>query len=201
GKLLFPAALELRLHRHGLERFHAGHGFDQERLVLGAALEFLVKPPAKQRGRPNADADIERKAEQNERGQPHRIDQHHGDEDEGEQDIDHQGQRGTGDEGADILQFTDPRDGITDAPGLEIIEWQGEQMTKQPRPKLDIDTVGGIGENIGPQRAQDGFEDRDGGEADDEDFQRADAAMHQDLVDDDLKEERRDQREHLQEKL
>ena len=27
-KLLFPAALHLRLDGHGLERFHAGHAFD-----------------------------------------------------------------------------------------------------------------------------------------------------------------------------
>ena len=44
GELLFPAALHLRLDRHGLERLDAGDAFDQKGLVLGAALEFLVQP-------------------------------------------------------------------------------------------------------------------------------------------------------------
>ena len=51
GELLFPAPLHLRLDRHGLERLDPGHALDQERLVLGAASEFLVQPPAEQRRR------------------------------------------------------------------------------------------------------------------------------------------------------
>ncbi len=51
GKLLFPAALHLRLDRHGLQRLDAGDALDQEGLVLGAALEFLVEPAAEQRRR------------------------------------------------------------------------------------------------------------------------------------------------------
>jgi len=42
GQLFFPAALHLRLDRHGFERLDAGHALDQKGLVLGAALEFLV---------------------------------------------------------------------------------------------------------------------------------------------------------------
>ena len=49
GELLLPAPLHLRLDRHRLERLDAGDALDQERLVLGAALELLVEPPAEQR--------------------------------------------------------------------------------------------------------------------------------------------------------
>ena len=60
GELFFPAALHLRLDRHGLERLDPGHALDQEGLVLGAALEFLVQPPPEQRRRPRRDRDVER---------------------------------------------------------------------------------------------------------------------------------------------
>ena len=52
GELLFPAPLHLRLDRHRLERLDAGDALDQKRLVLGAALEFLVEPAPEQRRRP-----------------------------------------------------------------------------------------------------------------------------------------------------
>ena len=64
GELLLPAALHLRLDRHGLERLDAGDAFDQKGLVLGAALEFLVEPPAEQRRRAGRDPDIERERPQ-----------------------------------------------------------------------------------------------------------------------------------------
>ena len=51
GELLLPAPLHLRLDRHGLERLDAGDAFDQKGLVLGAAPELLVQPPAEQRRR------------------------------------------------------------------------------------------------------------------------------------------------------
>ena len=60
GELLFPAALHLRLDRHGLERLDSGHALDQEGLVLGATPEFLVEPPPEQRRRSRRDRDIER---------------------------------------------------------------------------------------------------------------------------------------------
>ena len=44
GELLLPAPLHLRLDRHRLQRLDAGDAFDQEGLVLGAAVELLVEP-------------------------------------------------------------------------------------------------------------------------------------------------------------
>ena len=51
SELLLPAALHLRLDRHGLERFDAGHAFHQKGLVLGAARKLFVEPPPEQRRR------------------------------------------------------------------------------------------------------------------------------------------------------
>jgi hypothetical protein len=55
-----------------------------------------------------------------------------------------------------------------------------------------------VGEHIGPQDAENGLEDADRDQADHQDVERAHAAMHQHLVDDDLEEHRRDQRKELE---
>src|SRR6266508_4660564 len=60
GELFFPTALHLRRDRHGLERLDAGHALDQEGLVLGAALEFIVQPLPEQRRRRCRDRDVKR---------------------------------------------------------------------------------------------------------------------------------------------
>ena len=70
---------------------------------------------------------------------------------------------------------------------------------KQARAELDVDAVGGVREEIRPQDSQNSFENRDCQQADDQHVERAQAAVHQNLVDDHLEEQRRDQSEHLQE--
>ena len=69
GELLLPAALHLRLHRHGLERFYSGHALDQEGLVLGTASEFLIQPPSEQRRRRRRDRNVERERAEHDPGQ------------------------------------------------------------------------------------------------------------------------------------
>src|SRR5690349_22224777 len=71
-------------------------------------------------------------------------------------------------------------------------------MSKEPRAELDVDPVRGVREEIGAQAADDRFENSDGDKADDQNIERSDAAMNQDLVDDDLKEEWRNEGEDLQ---
>ena len=88
GELLLPAALHLRLDRHRLQRLDAGDALDQEGLVLRAATELLVEPPAKQRRRASGDRDVERKGRQHDERQQRRIIEHHRQEDEGEEQID-----------------------------------------------------------------------------------------------------------------
>src|SRR5262249_50217515 len=57
GELFFPAALHLRLHRHGLERRDTGGALDPKTLVLSAPLALLVQPRREQRGRRRRDSD------------------------------------------------------------------------------------------------------------------------------------------------
>ena len=72
-------------------------------------------------------------------------------------------------------------------------------MAEQPRAQLDVDPVGGVREEIGAQDAEHGLEQGDGDQPHHQHVERAHAAVHEHLVDHDLEEERRDQREQLDE--
>ena len=144
-------------------------------------------------------ADVERKGAEHEQREQRRVQEHHRQEHEGEKQIDDEGQRRTGEKIADVLQLAHARHRIADATRLEIGHRQSQQMMKQARAELDVDAVGGVREEIRPQDSQNGFEDRDREQADDQHVQRAQAAVHQNLVDHHLEEQRRDQSEHLQE--
>ena len=71
-------------------------------------------------------------------------------------------------------------------------------MTKQPGAEFDVDPVGGVGEHIGAQYSENGLEQRNRDKSDHEHVERAEAAVHQHLVDHNLEEQRRDQRKKLE---
>src|SRR5215471_1487036 len=71
-------------------------------------------------------------------------------------------------------------------------------MAEQSGAKLDIYAVCGVGKNVGPQNAEDRFEHRYRHQTDGEHVERAKTAMHENLVDDDLEEQRGDQGKELQ---
>ena len=72
-------------------------------------------------------------------------------------------------------------------------------MAEQPATQLDIDPVGGMRQRIGAQILQEYVEQPDRHKPDDEHDERRIAAVGQDLVDDHLKEEWRNQRKQLNE--
>src|SRR5215467_1053267 len=72
-------------------------------------------------------------------------------------------------------------------------------MAEQASAKLNIDAVGGVGKDVGPQNPEDRFEHRYDHETDGEHVERAETTMHQNLVDDDLEEQGGDQGKELQE--
>src|SRR3954454_24207426 len=199
GELLFPATLHLRLDRHRLQRFDAADALDQEGLVLGATAEFLVQPAAKQRRRHGRDRDVERERCEHDEAHLRRIGEHHRQEHRGEDQVDEKRQRRAGDEIADVLELTDPRHGIADAPGLKPRHRQRQQMVEQAGPELDVDAVGRVRKQVIAQDPEHGVEQGDDDEADDEDVERGQRAVHQNLVDHDLEEQRRDQRKKLEE--
>src|SRR5215471_8115187 len=72
-------------------------------------------------------------------------------------------------------------------------------MAKQSGAKLDIDAVGGMGKKIGTKDAEDQLEGGNCNDPDHQDIECAHAAMNEHLVDDDLKEQRRNQGKQLKE--
>ena len=133
-ELLFPAALHLRLDRHRLQGLDAGDALDQEGLVLGAAPELLVEPAAEERRHAGRDADIERERAQHDAGQERRVEEHHRQEHEGEEQVEHEGQRRAGEEIADVLELAHPRHAVAGAPRLEIGERQASRWRKSRAP-------------------------------------------------------------------
>ena len=150
GELLVPATLHLRLDSHGLQRLDAGDAFDEESLVLGPALKFFVEASTEKRRRTRRDPDIEGKGAQNDQSQPGRVDDHHAQENDGEHQIDDQGQGRAREEIADILELTHTSDRIPCTPRLKIGERQRHQVAKQACTQLDVDAVGRMGEQVGP---------------------------------------------------
>jgi len=131
--------------------------------------------------------------------QQRRVEKHHRQEHEGEEQVDDEGQRRAGEKIADVLQLAHPRDRVADAPGLEVGHRQGQQVMEQARAELDIDAVGGMREQIGSQYAENGLEHRDRYKTDDQHVESAQRPVHQHLVDHHLEKQRRDQGEQLQE--
>src|SRR5262245_45258633 len=197
GELILPAALHLRLDRHRLERLHATDALHQKRLVLGTALEFFVEPTPEQRRRDDRNADIEREGGEHQERQERRVGVHHHQEDECEEQIDDQGEGGAGEEIADVFELAHASDRIADATRLEIADRQRQQMAEQASAQLHVDAVGGVGKDICAQDSEDRLENRDAHQADDEHVEGAEAAVNEDLVDDDLEKQRRDECEQL----
>ena len=153
-ELFLPAPLHLRLDRHGLQGLDAGDALDQEGLVFSAAVEFLVEAPAEHRRDGGRDRDVEREGSEHDAGEEQRIVGHHRQEDEGEEEIDDQGERRTRQEIADVLELAHARHRIAGAARLEIGDGQRHQMAEKASAQLDIDAVGGVREDIGAQTAE-----------------------------------------------
>ena len=198
-ELLLPALAHLRLDRHGLERLDAGHRLDQEGLVGGAALEALLDAAAERRGDAQGERGVERDRAEHDVGERRRVGVHHCQEDDGEGQVEHQGQGRAGEKIADVLELAHPCHGLAHLAGLEIGDRQGKQMAEQPRAELDIDPAGGVREDVGAQPAEHDFEQGDRDKPDDQDIKGCKASMNQHLVDHNLEEQRRDQAEELQE--
>src|SRR6267154_4943312 len=72
-------------------------------------------------------------------------------------------------------------------------------MAIQARAELDVDAVGRVGKKVGAQGAKRCLEHCDHRKTDDQNLKRAQSAMHENLVDNDLEEQRADKREQLKE--
>ena len=198
-ELVVPAFRDGRLQGAGLDGLDAGHGFDQQRLVLGTARELLVQARAQDGHEHQAQRHVERQAHEHDERERHAVGEHHGDEDRAEQDVEHERERVAGEEAADVLQLAHARHRVADAAGLEVSQGQPQQVAEQPRAEFHVDAARGVAEHVGAQHRQNALEQHDDHEADHEHVERGQAAMHEHLVHHDLEEQRADQAEELQE--
>ncbi len=199
GQLALPAVLHLRLDRQGLERLNPGHRLDQEGLVLGASGELLVQPPAQDRAQRRDHHGVGGQRQHHDQQQLGAVEPHHRQEDEGEQKVEHRRQRRGGQELADVLQLAHPGDGVAHAARLEVAHGQLCEMAEQLGAELGVDPACGVGEQIGAQAPHQHLEGVDHQQAHSQHLERRVALVHQDLVDHDLEEQRRDQADELQE--
>ena len=198
-ELLLPLRAHDRLDRGRLHRVHADDRLDQELLARRAAIEFLLDQVAQRGPDGKPDQHIERNPGEHDQGQRPRIGEQHGDEHEGEYEVDRREQGLSGEEAADRLELAHPRDRLPGRPGLEIGDRQAQKMREQALAELDVDPVGGVGKRIGAQILKRHIEQADDDEPADQHEQGLVAAMGQHLVDDDLEEERRREAENLHE--
>jgi hypothetical protein len=199
SELVVPLARELRLQRAGLDGLDASDGFHQQRLVLGAAGELLVEALAQDRHDEQAQTDVQRQAGQHDEGERHAVGEHHRDEDHREQQVEDERERLAGEKAADVLQLAHTRHRVADAPRLEVGQRQGQQVTEQLGAEFDIDAAGGVGKDVAAQRVEHALEHDDDEQADDQHVEGGHAAMDKNLIHNSLEEERRDEREQLQE--
>jgi hypothetical protein len=116
-----------------------------------------------------------------------------------EEQVDPAGERLARQEGARIVQFAHPRDGVTRPAALEIAHGQTHQVPEQLRSQLHVQPAGGVGEQVVPHAAEHHFEHRQRGQCQGQHIQRREAAMCEHLVDHHLEDQWRHQRKHLHE--
>jgi hypothetical protein len=124
GELVVPAARKAGLQGAGLDGLDAGDGFDQHGLVLCTAGELDVQALAQNGHHGQAQAKVQRQADQHDEGQRHAVEQHDGDEDHREQHVQHHGEGVAGEEAADVLQFAHAGHRVAHAARLEVGQGQ-----------------------------------------------------------------------------
>ena len=199
GEPFLPLHLHDRLDARRLQRLGADDALDEELLRAGAAVELLGDLVLEQGPQHRGDHQIDRDRGEDDQRQHRRIDEHHREEDDGEDEIEQRGQSLSGEEGADGLELAHARHRLAGRARLEIGERQAEEVGEEAGAELDVDAVGGVVQRIGAQELQQRLEDGEQHHADDQHDQRREPLVDEHLVDHQLEEHRRQQGEELHE--
>ncbi len=100
---------------------------------------------------------------------------------------------------ANVLQLTHPRDGIPHPTRFKVGQRQRQDMAEQLRAQAHINPIRRMGKQVGAESAERRIEDCKRDHADRQYMQGSEPFVHKHLVDDDLREQRRQQRKQLQE--
>ena len=71
----------------------------------------------------------------------------------------------------DIVQFSNPRDGVAHPARLKIGHGQAEEVPKQSGPQLHVYSIGRVRQHVGAQPPQDHIEHEKRSQADRQNFQ------------------------------
>ena len=130
----------------------------------------------------------------------HGIEQHHRDVDHREDRIQDHRQGRAGEEATDLLQFVQAAADLTDRAVGEIAQGQPQQVIDDRRPQADIDSIGGVGEEIGAQGREHRLGQSHGHEQRAQHVQGADVALADHRIDDLLNQQRIEQAKELHKK-
>ena len=197
GEIVAVAGIKLGFHLQALDGFEAGDVFGGEGLVARAEQELLVKAAAEQRCDDQAEDDDDAQHGQNHAGQEDAVVEHDAEEDQQERKIEDQRDGSAGNEFADGLDAVQAGGDHAGGAMLEVARRKLEQAVEHRRAQHGIDPVAGVQDQVLAHPGKQRGKNHEYGEPDADDDQRALGMVDDDLVDDDLGEQRRAQREQL----
>ena len=195
---LLVALDEVLLDACRLDGVDARDGLDEEGAVLGADEEAVVDEALVDRRDDEVQEDEERQHDEHDEGEQAAVVDHDAEVDGGEDDVEDDGERGACDEVPEVLKLADARDDVADLPFVEILDGQRGDGAEEVRGEDDVHLARDVGEEVAAHGLQPVGEDGAENHAGDEDVEGVGAPVDEDLVDDDLREERRGEAEELE---
>lgn len=197
GKVVAVLLVDVGFHLQGFHRSHTGNVFGEESLVAGAEHELPVELVAKYRGDEKADDGDGAEQADGDQGELPAIGKHDREEDEQEGEIEDQGNGSAGDKFPDGLHPVQTGDESAGGTVLEIGQRQTQEVAEDLAAQYGIDAVAGVQDEVLAQPAHGAGEEHEQDEGDTEDDEGALGLVYDDLIDDDLREERRSQADQL----
>ena len=176
----------------------ARDGLDEEGAVLGADEEAVVDEALVDRCDDEVQEDEERQHDEHDEREQAAVVDHDAEVDGGEDDVEDDGERGACDEVPEVLKLADARDDVANLPFVEILDGQRGDGAEEVRGEDDVHLARDVGEEVAAHGLEPVGEDGAEDHARDEDVEGVGAPVDEDLVDDDLREERRGESEELQ---
>ena len=127
------------------------------------------------------------------------VGEHHRDENEQEREVEDERDGRAGHEFADVLHRMHSRDQRAGGSVLEVRQMQAQEVTKYFTTEHCVDSVPGVQDEILSKPAHGGVEEHEHHQADGDRDERALRLVHDHLIDDHLREERRGKADELDE--
>ncbi len=195
---LLVALDEAALDARRFDGVDARDGLDEERAVLRTDEEAVVDEALVDRRDDEVQEDEKRQDHQHDEREQAAVGDHDAEVDRREDDVEHDGERGARDEVPEVLELADARDDVTDLPFAEVFDGERRDGLEEVAREHDVHLARDVREEVAPQHLHPVREERAEDHARDEDVEGVGAPVHEDLVDDDLGEERRREAQELQ---